>query len=84
MLQSQVCDGSCPFFLLIYDQWDSMHFSVHKGVPYQQSTLKLEKSKEQNSRLAKYGNYPLFGVYVAPVRDDIGVIRIEDSVMIEM
>ena len=49
MLKSQVCGGSCPFFfLVIYDQWDSMHFSVHEGVPYQQSTLKLEKSKERN------------------------------------
>ena len=44
----------------------------------------VHRLKASDNRLAKYGNCPLFGVYVAPVRDDIGVIRIEDSVMIEM
>lgn len=44
----------------------------------------LKRLKASDNRLAKYGNCPLFGVYVAPVRNDVGIIRIEDSVMIEM
>ena len=39
--------------------------------------------KTSDNRAAKYGNSPLFGVYVAPAGTRVGIVKTGDSVMIE-
>ena len=36
-----------------------------------------------DDRAPKHGKSPLFGVYVVPARDGVGVLRVGDSVMVE-
>lgn len=43
----------------------------------------LKRLKTSDNRAVKYGNSPLFGVYVAPAGTRVGIVKIGDSVMIE-